>query len=101
VAANLVVRSVPHEDRAYPVDAHVLRTPRLANGPHLLAKCRLLPYRRALTAEFQRPGHRKQPLIAELTAEILRDREVGRIVSEGTKKGGRYVLRDEITQPLA
>src|SRR5260370_41895415 len=55
VPAPLLRGAVPHDRRAHPVDAHVLRTPGLVVRPHLLADHRLLPRRGTAAAELLGP----------------------------------------------
>ena len=78
----LLGRAVPHDRRAHPVDAHVLRAAGLVMRPHLLAHDGLLPRRRAAAAVLLWPRHAQQALRGERAAEALGDVEVGGIVGE-------------------
>src|SRR5215471_5201385 len=69
VRALLLRRAVPHDRRAYPVDAHVLGAARLVVRPHLLADHGLLPDRGTAAAELLRPGQAEQALLGQEPAE--------------------------------
>ena len=94
----LLLGAVPHDDRADPVDAHVLGAARLVVGPHLLAHHGLLPHRRPAAAEILRPRQAQQVAFGQCPAELLGRLEVGRVVGEGAQKVLGHMTVHQLTQ---
>ena len=95
----LGVRAEGHDRRPDPVEAHVLRAPRLVVGPHLLAHHGLVPHRAAAAAVLGGPGEGEETLLGEGPAEALGDVEVGGIAGERAEVVLRDVRRDQLPQP--
>ena len=82
VAGLLLGRAEAHDQRADVVEVHVLRTARLAGGPHLLPHDGLLPHRPVGAAVLRGPAQREPAPLRQLVAELAREGHRPLIVDE-------------------
>ena len=86
----LLVGAVGQDRRPDPVDVHVLRAPRLADRPQLLAEDDVLPRGRRPPAVLRRPVRRQPAALGESTVEDLR---VGDVLGRSELTHRRHATR--------